>query len=846
MKKFILKLITSIVVFVGTLFACSFIMNRGNVNTTQDMERATLPVVYMDIAGESVNRLYGYKTEMDLGLLRENITPLDDKRGVTFRIDKCGQNISKITAKVRTVDGSRLIETDEITEYDEDDYSILASVNFKDLLQEYTEYSLQIYLTLSDKEEVFYHTRIIEASSYCTKEKLSFVRTFLDKELSVEENADLSTYMESNYLGDNTTLATVTIHSSLEQLAFGNLRCKRETEPNISIKEIATETGIFTADYLVTLSDGKDEGLYYVSEFYRIKYTSEVIYLLDYERNIKKLSLDNVGQVRTEDILLGVTSENVELVESDDGNIIAFGNAGTLYSYNVSEKKISRLFSFYDKSNFDERTYNPNYKVKALRADEAGNVWFSVSGYMNRGRYEGKTGIALYLFNGVTSEVEECFFIDSDKSSEIVNKDVEELCFLSKENIFYIMIDKTIYTVNTETKDTEILVSNLEENKYTISDNSTMMVWQTGDDVNASKKLMLMNLNTKQLTEISAGEDEYIKPLAFMDEDFIYGLAKKKDVVTDNTGRTTFPMYMIKIQSKFGEILKQYEEPDSFATQVEVKDNMITIERVKKVSEEPLSYAPVESETITDNQERSNLQNNVNTFVYGDYQTATRILLKKDVKGKVIEILPKEVIYEGTKELTIERVPSNKRNYYVYYKGALQKIYTNPANAVTQADKNYGNVLNDKGFYVWYRANRALRNQIMDLSPTEKKPEEERRELSYCLDKMLEYEGVVRNSQYLLNSGETVLSILKSGLEGKDVLDLTGCSLDSILYYVNRDIPVLALTHSEDTYLIIGFNQLAVVVYDPNEGWYKMGKNEAEELFKNNGNQFITYVTDES
>ena len=103
MKKFILKLITSILVFVGTLFACSFIMNRGNVNTTQDMERATLPVVYMDIAGESVNRLYGYKTEMDLGLLRENITPLDDKRGVTFRIDKCGQNISKITAKVRDV-----------------------------------------------------------------------------------------------------------------------------------------------------------------------------------------------------------------------------------------------------------------------------------------------------------------------------------------------------------------------------------------------------------------------------------------------------------------------------------------------------------------------------------------------------------------------------------------------------------------------------------------------------------------------------------------------------------------------------------------------------------------------
>ena len=845
MKKFILKLITSILVFVGTLFACSFIMNRGNVNTTQDMERATLPIVYMDIAGETVNKLSGYTTEMDLGLLRENITPLDDKRGVTFRIDKCGQNISKITAKVRTVDGSRLIETDEITDYDEDDYSILASVNFKDLLQEYTEYSLQIYLTLSGNQEVFYHTRIIEASSYCTKEKLAFVKMFLDKELSSEENVDLSTYMESNYLGDNTTLATVTIHSSLKQLAFGDLKCKRETDPVISIKEIATETGIFTADYLATLSDGKEEGLYFVREYFRIKYTSEVIYLLDYERNVKKLALDNVSQIRNEDILLGVTSENVDLVESDDGNVIAFSTAGTLFSYNVSEKKISRLFSFYDKNNFDERTYNQDYVVKPLRVDEAGNVWFSVSGYMNRGKYEGRTGVALYLFNGVTSEVEEYFFVESNKSHEIVNSEVEELCFLSKENIFYIMMDKTIYAIDTETKDTEILISNLEEDKYTISDNSTMMVWQTGDDVNASKKLMLMNLNTKQLTEITAGDDEYIKPLAFMDEDFIYGLAKKKEVVTDNTGRTTFPMYTVKIQSKFGEILKQITYPDAYVTQVEVKDNLITFSRVTKASEDPLAYKPANNETVTDNQERTNLQNIVNTFVYGDFQKATRILLKKEVKGKVIEILPKEVIYEGTKELAIEKVPSNKRNYYVYYKGELQKIYTNPANAVTQADKNYGTVLNDKGFYVWYRANRALRNQIMALSPNDK-PEEERRELSYCLDKVLEYEGVVRNSQYLLNSGETVLSILKSGLEGKDVLDLTGCSLDSILYYVNRDIPVIALTHSEDTYLIIGFNQLAVVVFDPNEGWYKMGKNEAEELFKNNGNQFITYVTDES
>ena len=181
----------------------------------------------------------------------------------------------------------------------------------------------------------------------------------------------------------------------------------------------------------------------------------------------------------------------------------------------------------------------------------------------------------------------------------------------------------------------------------------------------------------------------------------------------------------------------------------------------------------------------------------------------------------------------------------MYYEGKLQKIYTNPANAVTEADEMYGTVLNESGYYVWYRANRSLRNQIMDMSE-DGLTDDGKNELAYCLDAIMSYEGVIRNSEYLLKRGQTVLSILEDALEGMDVLDLTGCSLDSILYYVNRDIPVLALTNTDDTYLILGFNQLAVVVLDPNEGWYKLGLNEAEKLFSDNGNRFITYVYNNS
>lgn len=845
MKKTILKLFASILVFTGTLFLASTIMNRGNVNTTKEMETASLPIVYMNIGGEDVNELCGYTADMDIGLLRENITPLDEKRGVTFRIEKFGTLINSINVNVRTVDGERLIENIDVTALSEDDYGILAKVTLKDLLEEYTEYSLQICLSVGDGKDVFYHTRVIEAPSYCVNEKLQFVKNFVNLEMSTDTNVALKTYMESNRLGDNTTLEKVNIHSSLEQLAFSNLHVSRITEPVISIKEIASETGMFLVNYLVSAVEDGVTTKYFVEEYYRIKYLPEVTYLLDYERTMHEVTFADESMIRGEDILIGITSEDIPLIESDDGNVIVFSNSGTLISYNISANRFTRLFSFYDESHFDERTYRQDYSVKPLRVDEAGNVWFAVFGYMNRGTYEGKTGIALYYFNGVTSENEEVFFIPSDKPAEVVQRDLDELCYLNSDGVFYIMLDKTIYAVDSESKLVEILVEDLEENKYTVSDDSSLIVWQQGDDVNACNSITLMNLNTKQMSDIKAPEGQFIKPLAFIGEDYVYGLAYKEDIVTDNAGRTTFPMYCVKIQSKFGEVLKQYKEEGVYVTQVSTKGNMLTLTRVSRSEKSELAYVPSENEYITNNQETEKLQNNLNTFTNGVYEKQVRIILKKEVSSKIVKIVPKEVIYEGNRELIFERPVSLKNYFYVYFDGKLRSIYTNPANAVTEADQNYGTVLNENGYYAWYRANRFQRNQIMDLS-VDPVPDEVRTALGVCLDMMLGYNGVVRNSDYLLNSGETVLSILREGLTDKEVMDLTGCSLDSILYYVNRDIPVLAMTYDGKAYLIIGFNQMAIVVYDPAKGWYKMGINEAEKLFSESGNRFVTYVPNAS
>ena len=84
---------------------------------------------------------------------------------------------------------------------------------------------------------------------------------------------------------------------------------------------------------------------------------------------------------------------------------------------------------------------------------------------------------------------------------------------------------------------------------------------------------------------------------------------------------------------------------------------------------------------------------------------------------------------------------------------------------------------------------------------------EERNSLAVCLDTLLAYEGIVRNSEYMLERGDSVMSILEDSLEDARVLDLKGCSLDAILYYVNKDIPVLAMMEDGSALLIVGFNE---------------------------------------
>ncbi|MDE5598171.1 MAG: hypothetical protein K2J04_10090 [Lachnospiraceae bacterium] len=245
MKKTILKGIYLLIVFLMALFGVETVMNHGNTDMTMEMRQAEFPVVTMQIDNYSVNRLHGYADSMNTSYVRDTLLPIGEDRKVSFTIDTYENEIENIYFEVRSMNGERLVENTEIEEYEEKANRIQCEITLKDLISANEEYMFILFLTPKEKNTIRYYTRIVQSEEMNIREKLEYVLDFHNRTFNREEAAELTKYLESNAEGDNSTLHKVTIHSSFQQVTWGDLEVERITEPVVDIKELEELTGSF-------------------------------------------------------------------------------------------------------------------------------------------------------------------------------------------------------------------------------------------------------------------------------------------------------------------------------------------------------------------------------------------------------------------------------------------------------------------------------------------------------------------------------------------------------------------------------------------------------------------------
>ena len=843
MKKTIIRIAVCVVVFLASALIIGSIMNQGHNNMTMEMAPATLPMITMESGGVACNELHGNTVEMDVAYQKDCITLLGEGRQANFTVDTFGREITGISTEVRSIDGSRLIENSEVTGWKANGKSFSVSLTLKDLIDTNTPYSLTLILELEGEQKVYYYTTILWNDDVHISEILEFATDFHGKLYDKEVAKELTKYLEPNSkLTDNGTFHKVNIHSSFQQITWGSLEPVQEDAASIRLTQISGNVASLLMDFVVSTGEGKNKIYYNVEEYYRVRYTSERMYLLDYERTMTQIP-DTTRMYANDKILLGITDENVGMMESADGNTVVFSDMGQLLSYNAATNRLTVIFSFYDKDNADRRTLYDNHGIKILDVDEGGNVKFAVYGYMNRGRHEGETGIQIISYDNSLNTIEEEVYIPYSKSYAVLKDEMEQLLYRNRQQHVYFFLENGVYDVDLENRSAEQLVSIRQDDSLQVSENHEIIVWQEGDDINHSNQLNVRNLNTGEQTVIRAEDGEAIRPLGFMGEDIIYGVARESDIRTENSGQIFYPMYKVCISNSSGDNLKEYGQDGIYIVDCAIEGNQITLSRIQR--SENGSYQEILDDQIMNNVEEEAGQNKVVTANIDIYERYVQIQTKSSIDAKTIKVLnPKEVVFEGGRELELDAVSEVPR-YYVCNAYGVCGIYSAPGTAVKEAYDTSGIVTNDRGVTVWLKGNRVSRNQIMVIK--EESVTEQKNSLAVCLDNILRHAGITRNTEYDLAQGKTATTILSENMTGVQVLDLSGCTLDAVLYYVNQDIPVLAILDDGEAVLVTGFNEFNVVIMEPATGkLYKKGMNDATAWFAENGNHFITYMRTEN
>ena len=336
-----------------------------------------------------------------------------------------------------------------------------------------TEYILTIVLHCSGKQEIRYYTRIVLKDNSYAAELMEFSGDLQKKIYNRDKNAseDIVKYLESNSSGDNTTYNYVNIHSNYDQVTWGELDVEMESEAIPQIKELSDTIGTINYRYVVSrkTEDGRKDYLN-VEEYYYIRYTSNRMYLLDYERFASEIFTPASERFDENRVKLGIIDGNVEYTENMDGTIVSFVQENTLWQYNNNTDRIIKIFGFYNNNVADVRDNYHQHKVKIVNMDENGNMQFMVCGYMNRGRHEGETGIAMYYYDSMINCIEEEVFLPSTKPYQLLKEDIDNLVFVNRNNEMYIYLEESLYKIDLTTHTYEVVVKGMSAGTYTVSD----------------------------------------------------------------------------------------------------------------------------------------------------------------------------------------------------------------------------------------------------------------------------------------------------------------------------------------------------------------------------------------
>lgn len=809
MKKKLIKAGVLLVVFAAALVVSSFIINRGSKDQIADMGAPAIPRVWFTVNGQKVNILSGYVRDMDIPAMRDTITPLEADGTLDMTVEEDGNAISGVKYTVYSMDGEEVYGEGEASELSGEE---TVTLSLADSLEESVrEAVLKIVLTVDDRE-VSYYTRIERSDNINAADCLAYAQDFHTNALEKTNAEEMELRLEPNEESDNTTYQTVNIHSDITHIQWGSLDPQLIGEVEWSIKESNSVYTSILAKYQVSCADDNEEtGVYNVKEFFRVRKMGDTIYLLDYNRDMQKVFSGSPEAIDENGVLLGIASDDLQYETNADEDIVAFVQERDLWLYSRKSGELYQVFSFSDAEGSDARSRNDQHAVRIISMDNSGNLAFAVYGYMNRGTHEGEVGVGIYYFNAADNVIEEKAFIPSTKSFAIAEDELGKMVYYNhSEKMLYVLAEGTLYRIDLDRNEQEVLAGNLTEDQYTVSDDGRQMAYQTDD---SAAEIQVMNLESGDSYQIKAENQETVRPLGFINSDFIFGKIKAEDAGQTVSGEAVTPMYAVEIVNSKNEQVAEYSFTDSgiYTTDILIDGNLLTLNRVQK---DGSVYSATDQEYITNNEERRETTVSLAVYSTDRMQKQVRITFEDAADNTDVKVMKPHQLTAGEPLTITLSGTDDTEKFYVYGMGELTAVYDKAAYAIQKAEQVSGVVISSSQAYVWEKGNRDL---VYSTGAEAFRQGNDETSLEACENYMEQYNA--------------------------HRVDLTGCKLDQILYVINKGLPVIAVTDGNHAVLLTGYTTSDITYIDPENGSETtVSIGQMEKMAEQGGNTFIGYI----
>lgn len=852
MKKLIRRILLLIFCF-AAVFGGFAVYQRytqeQKTDSYETMGAASLPTVRLNYLENSSNRLHGYVQKMDVSTMRGCITPLSQEHKISISIDQA-VDIDQVSYEVRGLDGSRLVEDGVIDGWETDGSTMNAQLKLSNLVDDKNEY--QLILCVSQKgRSVYYYSRILYLSEGHTQSLVGFARDFM--EASIQGNTDFVV----NYIQPNDTMGTdnfafVNQHSRSGMITWKGLE-PQAGDVETTLTELTDSQASITLTYPVVINSNGESKSCTVREQYVVRFRNDVLYLLDFERHVKEDFPVDTPVFGKSGLFLGITDQEVTGMESDDGNIQTYVYDGSLFAGNTKQNIFRLIYTYRDGA--DEQGGYDLYRLQPIRVEDNGDIYFMAYGYHSRGNHEGQVGVSFLHYVEDGSYIDEIFYIPVTFSEEILMENMGTLAYVNNESdLMYLLYGNTVYSIDLSSGEKAELAEAPSAGSFYSNESSSLIAWEEGEEAYPGI-IRIADLSTGKTYRINAGDGEFVQIQGFLGDDLVYGIGRKSDVLTQAGQVLQKPMYRLGIMSFADDMTQsgEYQAAYIYIERTQILENQLEIWRLRKSGS---GYEAIDNDQMFFNNRSDKTTGSLTkSQIVDGFQKVWYISLKLDTENVRTDLAQCKIRDAAASYRLNLDANSRQNDYYVYAKGRLVLISTSLKDAICTAYDQMGVVIDADAAYVWTRGTRALSKNLTFEEQTAQTSDDS---LRVCLEILIESEGGKASVvESLFAQGYAPEDIINEAMEaaaakdtqstknrkGKAVQNLRGCSIAQILYYINENHLVLAITGDKSAVLITGYDTQNVSIYDPVTAEVTvMTQADAEQYFAQYDRAFLTLL----